>query len=40
LDLHVLTLDIAGSLQPLEKRNGYVLVVIINGLAAEEPDHG
>jgi hypothetical protein len=37
-DRHVLALDIPGFLQALEKRNGEVLVVIISGLGAEEPD--
>src|SRR6516162_11608499 len=38
-DRHVLAFDIAGFLQALEKRDDGVLVVIISGLGAEEPDH-
>src|SRR5262249_42443315 len=36
---HVLTLDITSFLQALKKRDSEVLVVIISGLSAEEPDH-
>jgi hypothetical protein len=38
LDRNVLALDIAGFLQALEKRNGDVLVDLINGLGDKEPD--
>jgi hypothetical protein len=36
---HVLALDVTGFLQPLEKRNGDVLVVFISSLSAKVPDH-
>jgi hypothetical protein len=38
-DRHVLTRDIAGFLQALEKWNGDDLVVKFSGLEAEEPNH-